>query len=86
MKTEIQINQEVAITALSFRSRGGLTSFPKRMEFEGRTYMFKNGLQCLIRKGEEVIRIFDMTDGKGTYRLKCDEHQRGWTLLAISTE
>lgn len=86
MKKQVAINKEVLITAVSFRNKNGLTGFPKRMEFNGETYSFKNGLQCLVKRGQDVIRIFDMTDGDSTYRLKCDEAQRGWTLLAMSQD
>ena len=63
------INQEVNINALYFRARGGsLKSFPKRMEYDGREYTFlESGLQMLLGKGHDLIKLFDMTDGKQTY-------------------
>ena len=70
---------------MSFRHKGELTSFPRRMEFDGDTYTFKDGLQCLVKKGQDVIRIFDMTDGQHSYRLKSDGQQNSWTLLAIKS-
>lgn len=84
MSKKVAVNKKVAITAVSFRQKNGLTGFPKRMEFEGATYFFQGGLQCLVKKGKEVIRIFDMTDGNSTYRLRCDENQCSWTLMAMS--
>jgi len=84
MKNSTTLNKQVAITALSFRSKNGLVGFPKRMEFDGQTYAFQSGLQCLIKKGQQIVRIFDMTDGNDTFRLRCDEAQRDWTLIAIS--
>jgi len=55
------------------------------MEFQGRAYTFQNGLQYLIKKGSNVTRIFDMVDTTGAnYRLKCDDAQSSWTLLAIT--
>lgn len=77
-----EINQPVAITAMTFRQKKGLIYFPRRMEFGGRIYRFKNGLQYVIKNGGEAVRIFDMTDGHTTYRLKCDEAQRGWVLIS----
>lgn len=85
MKNQVTLNKQVAVTALSFKSKNGLVGFPKRMEFDGQTYSFQNGLQCIIKKGQEIIRIFDMTDGSGTFRLRCDEEQRDWTLLTMTS-
>jgi hypothetical protein len=80
------INEDVLITALSFRSPRDFTTFPRRMEFRGHTYTFLNGLQYLIKKGESITRIFDMTDGQANYRLKCDDGQSSWTLVAITQQ
>lgn len=77
-------NEDVTITSLSFRSTRDFTTFPRRMEFRGQAYTFLNGLQYLIKKGGEVTRIFDMTDGESNYRLKCDAAQHNWTLVAIT--
>jgi hypothetical protein len=78
------INEGVNITSLSFRSTRDFTTFPRRMEYRGQAYTFLNGLQYLIKKGGEITRIFDMTDGNNSYRLKCDDLQRSWTLVAIT--
>lgn len=79
------INEGVNITSLSFRSTRDFTTFPKRMEYRGQAYTFLNGgLQYLIKKGGEITRIFDMTDGNTDYRLKCDDAQSSWTLVAIT--
>lgn len=79
------INEGVNITSLSFRSTRDFTTYPRRMEYHGQAYTFLNGLQYLIKKGSSVTRIFDMTDGAGAnYRLKCDDSQSSWTLVAIT--
>jgi len=77
------INKKVAITAMSFRQKNGLESFPKRMEYAGGSYTFLDGLQCLIKKGGEVTRIFTMTDGEREYKLKSNSAQDEWLLVAI---
>lgn len=77
------INKKVAITAMSFRHKHGLESFPRRMEYAGGTYTFLDGLQCLIKKGQDVTRIFTMTDGQHEYKLKSNSQQDEWLLLAI---
>lgn len=83
--TKRALNEKVTITGWTFRNSRELSTFPKRMEFAGNSYTFKDGLQYLVRKGESVMRIFDMTDGAGSdYRLLCNENQNDWTLVAIT--
>jgi len=80
------INQKVNVTAVYFQNKQ-LRTFPKRIELNnGTTYTFREGLECLVKKGEEIIRIFDMTDGAASYRLRCGADQNDWTLVAISQE
>ena len=86
-KKTSKINRKVNVTAVYFRTRGGLLEFPKRMEFEGETYNFlESGLQYLIRKGRSVVRILDLTDGTASYRLRQDSGQTNWTLVAITRQ
>ena len=80
------INQKVNVTAVYFQTKQ-LRTFPKRIELHnGTTYTFREGLECLVRKGEEIIRIFDMTDGAANYRLRYSGGQNDWTLETISQE
>ena len=80
----VNINKEVAITAVYFQSKQ-LKTFPKRMEYDGNTYTFaESGLQYSVRRGEKMVRLFDMTDGDATYRLKCDDAANNWMLVAIT--
>ena len=79
------VNKEVAITAMYFRDGRGLKSFPKRMEYDGNTYTFlESGLQYLIKRGQKMVQIFDMTDGTDMYRLRFDENSFDWTLVNIT--
>lgn len=79
----VNINKEVAITAVYFRRQ--LQTVPKRMEYEGNIYTFaESGLQYLVKRGEQRVRLFDMSDGAATYRLKRDDNQNSWTLLSIT--
>lgn len=79
------VNKEVAVTAMYFRHRRELKSYPKRMEYAGDTITFlESGLRYLIKRGQQMIQIFDMTDGKDTYRLRFDEGQFNWTLVNIT--
>jgi hypothetical protein len=80
------INQEVTVTSLYFRPSGTgarhLKGYPKRMEYEGREYTFiESGFRYLLRKGQELCEVFDMTDGDRMYRLQFDPSAHVWTLI-----
>lgn len=82
------VNAEVSVTSLYFRAGNPedrhLKGYPKRMEYEGREYTFvESGLRYLIRKGQQLIEVFDMTDGTRDYRLKFDTGAHVWTLVGI---
>lgn len=82
------INEEVQVTGMYFHStKPGdrhIKGYPKRMEYEGREFTFiESGLRYLIRKGQELIEVFDMTDGRRDYRLKFDPTAHIWTLVGI---
>lgn len=77
-------NEDITITGLYFQNRKDLKAFPRRMEYRGDTYTFRDGLQYMVKKGQEVVRIFDMTDGEAKYRLQSDAEQVNWTLLDIA--
>ena len=84
MENRATINKEVNITAWYFRNRSGLTSYPKRMEFNRQEYTFAEGLRYLVQKGRNVVQLFDMTDGTHKYRLKFEPSQEVWTLVSIT--
>lgn len=76
------VNQNVDVDAFFFKGtddRGALNSFPRRIEFGDTQYTFKDGLRFLARKGQQIVQLFDMTDGQTTYRLRFDGSQ--WTLI-----
>ncbi|HET8709439.1 MAG TPA: hypothetical protein VFL85_04120 [Candidatus Saccharimonadales bacterium] len=77
------INKEVNVSAYYFRSRRpGMRTFPKRIELDGTEYTFaENGLGYLVRKGTEIVRLFDMSDGNNTFRLRNSGSQ--WTLIGM---
>lgn len=81
------VNAPIEITSLAFSRKPRATrmeSFPKRMVWEDREYTFvENGLHFLIDKGQELIRLFDVSDGQTDFRLKeTDNH---WTLVSMRT-
>ena len=82
-----QPNQDIEIVAVGFiKGRGGsdgqrLESYPKRMIYEGREYTFlESGMRYLVRKGQELIRLFDVSDGQTLFRLRLDQDNH-WTLV-----
>ncbi|MDB5169853.1 MAG: hypothetical protein JWN82_249 [Candidatus Saccharibacteria bacterium] len=80
------VNQTIEITSLGFSRRPQnpvLEAFPKRMVWEDREYTFVEiGMHFLIKKGQELIRLFDVSDGQNDYRLKCDSSNH-WTLVSM---
>ena len=86
MNIHTTVNEEVNITAVYFHNKKSLKSFPKRMEYKNQEYIFVEGLQYLVQKGQQAIKLFDMTDGAHKYRLKFDDQQLTWTLLSIVPE
>jgi hypothetical protein len=82
------VNEEVSVTGLYFRQaqkdNRHLKGYPKRMEYQGREYTFvESGLRYLIQKGQQLIEVFDMTDGTADYRLKFDTSDNVWTLVGV---
>ena len=74
------INQEVNVSAYYFSGRD-MRSFPRAIEHQGRAVTFVEGLQYVIRRGQSVIQLFDMSAEDGTYRLRKDG--ASWTLLGM---
>lgn len=76
---------EIQITSVQFRnipSKQRLESYPKRMVMDGREYTFVDGMRYLVKRGQEFIKLFDMTDGERQYRLKVDAANH-WTLVGM---
>ncbi len=84
MGSRKHINEGVNITAWYFRNRRQLSTYPKRMEWGGRSYTFSEGLQYSISKAGSTTRIFDMTDGLSSFRLQCTDADQNWTLVAVT--
>ena len=77
------INQEVAVTAVSFHR--DFEPIPRRIEFGGQAYTFLDeGMRYMVKSGERVSRLFDMTDGTRRFRLRHDVGQTAWMLVAMS--
>jgi hypothetical protein len=78
------INEVVNVNSFYFKNGNKqLKAYPRTVEFGSTVISFQDGLQCLIRKGQRMIRLFDMTDGRTIFRLKFEDDQ--WTLLGTRT-
>ena len=77
------INENVNVTAVRFRQ--DLETVPHRIEYGGRSYTFvDSGMRYLIRRGEHMVRLLDMSDGHSKFRLRYDDELSGWKLLSIA--
>lgn len=76
--------QEISVTSFYFASGNTNKSFPRRIETpEGSQINFiENGLRCVVQKGQELVQIFNMTDGKKLYRLGFEPTKNSWKLLS----
>ncbi len=76
------INSPVCVTAFAFGR--DLRAYPRRIEYMGTTHHFIDaGLRTIVRRGERIAHILTMTDGRGEYCLRSDDHG-SWVLLSIS--
>lgn len=77
---------EVQITAVYFRNdpaQQRLQSYPRRMVYDDREYTFiEQGMRYLVQKGQQLVSLFDVSDGEHTYRLRVDEANH-WTLVGM---
>jgi len=80
---DIKIQDEVQITAVTFREDPHgqrLESFPRRMVYDGREYTFiELGMRYLVQKGQQLVSLFDVSDGQNAFRLRCEGDH--WTLV-----
>lgn len=85
-----RINATVEVTALGFinstrtnKEQHQLESFPKRMVWGDREYNFAEmTMQYLVHKGQQLIKLFDVTDGHMSYRLRLEDDC--WTLVGTT--
>lgn len=79
------INKEIDVTAVYFGGGKTNITFPRRIEFEGSTYIFKDGLQLVVKSKEQFIKIFTMNDASNSqYRIKNDMVSHAWMLESIT--
>jgi len=73
------VNQPINVNAYYFQNGECLRSFPREIEYNNTRFTFDDGLQYLVRQGQHVIKLFDMTAGHTTYRLRLEDD--AWTLV-----
>jgi hypothetical protein len=74
------INQEVNVNSFYFASGASMKTFPRQIEWNGRPVTFaETGLRYLVKRGEQLVRLFDMNEGDTTYRLRQEDDR--WTLV-----
>lgn len=77
------LNQEISVLSYYFTSGRRSRCFPRQIELEGRQLSFlESGLRCLVGKGQNLVQIFNMTDGRTLYRLSFEPVERTWVLLS----
>ncbi len=81
--TKTTIEKPVLVTAIRFARN--FETVPKRIEFEGRTINFVDeGMRFCITHGTDMVRLFDLSDGKSLFRLRRENNSPTWNLLSIS--
>lgn len=76
-----KINKTVEVNSFYFTSGRQFKSFPARITLDDQQFAFKSGLQMLVHRGEEIVRVFNMTDGLTNYRLR--QENDNWTLIGF---
>lgn len=80
-------NVDITVTAYYFAGGNIERSFPKRIELgdSGRQLNFiESGLRCVIKKGQQITEIFNMSDGQNNYRLKFEPSLKSWQLVGFA--
>lgn len=81
MKTNI-IDAPVAVTSVTFNKK--FMPIPRRIEYGGTSHTFVDaGIRYMVKKGEQMVRLWDMSDGTARYRLRCDS-SNSWHLVSIT--
>lgn len=78
------VNQEVNVTSFYFRDKKNLKSVPRKIEYNGQEYTFiDSGLELRIINNDQVLSLYNLTDGSFDYKLKHDRST--WTLVSITS-
>lgn len=71
---------EINVTSFYFKDS---RVFPRQIELDdGQLNFLETGLRCLVQRGQDLIQIFNMSDGDKLYRLSFEPGNRTWKLLS----
>lgn len=59
--------KRVEVNSFYFASNSKI--FPHRITIDNKRYSFNDGLRVVIKRGDEIVRLFTMTDGLSNYRI-----------------
>lgn len=75
------INKEIEVNSYHFTNATSLKSYPQTITVEYERVSFTDlVMQYVIKQGQHLIRLFDVTDGNSTYRLRNEDGR--WTLVS----
>jgi hypothetical protein len=76
--------KEIEVNSYVFTNRNGLNPVPQTITVDDRRYSFVDaGLRYLVKRGQHLVSLFDMTDGQNTFRLRNEDDH--WTLVSIKS-
>ncbi len=73
-------NEIIDVNAFYFASHGRKI-FPRQIALHDTIYTFQDGLQYLVQIGSRAFKVFDMSDGEHTYRIRYENNT--WTFIGI---
>lgn len=75
------MSKEVEVTSFYFANGSTSRCYPLSIKVDDQQISFlKDGLRCLVRKGQEVLQVFSMSDGEQLYRLIFEPTHGTWHL------
>lgn len=77
------VNEKVNVNSFYFaNSFGQLKTFPRQIELHNKKLTFDDGFRYFVKKGQDIIQLFDMNDGDRVYRLRLENDT--WTLVGTA--
>ena len=78
------INKEIEINSYVFAKKD-FKGVPRTITVGDHSYSFvDSGLRYLVKRGQHLVNLFDMTDGQSTFRLRNEDNR--WTLVSIKQD
>jgi hypothetical protein len=77
-------NEIVNVNSFYFPGGSVSRALPRTIEYGFNRVSFNDGLQYLVQKGNQLVKLFDMSDGRNTYRLRFEHDE--WTLVSVKPQ